>query len=163
MPGKRKSFDFEKINRVDYSDMGPLEVANVLGKLFGAALDSTGLFELVETQTAIAQIHILGRVRPADEKEWVNLGYAIMEGTGDIGLSFWGKSFFLRNGRRKYGWQVSMGGDDLHRVVGSCCEVIQQFIEGDSPVDLDSVPILGSAEPSADPASGRRGVSMLKG
>jgi hypothetical protein len=159
----------EDLDRFDTSDLGPGAVAEALAKLLADTLENTGLIEIKEIQVAVNQIHMLGAVKPENEKDYVdNCGFPMEERAEHLGMINFGKSYFRKKGARKYGWHLSLASDDLIAMVREACLALTDYSESDGPREPhfpESVPILGAAPESSGSTGGggRRGVALVRG
>jgi hypothetical protein len=164
MPTKNERINVGDIDKLDYSNMGPEELATSMAHVLIKAMGETGVFTAVDLQVAVNQFHILGRVKEENEARLVEeYGFPMLESVLDRATLFLGKSFFLKDGHRRYGWQISVGADDLVAVVRDMCLALERSTEaGILDIDPGTIPMLGNPEPVGDVKSGRRGVSVVK-
>lgn len=162
MPSNR--INVGDIDKLDYDSMGPEELATSMAHVLVKALTETSMYSAVEVQVAVNQFHILGRVKEENEARFMeDYGFPMLESVVGRATTFLGKSFFPKDGHRRYGWQISVGADDLIGVVKDMCLAIESSTDtGYLAIEPDTVPILGKPEPKGDVKAGRRGVSMVK-
>jgi len=160
----KSKINVSDIDKLDYSNMGPEELATAMAHVLIKALGSTGMYTAVDVQVAVNQFHILGRVREDNEARLVEeYGFPMLESVLGRSTTFFGKSFFLKDGHRRYGWQISVGADDLVSVVRDMCLAIERSTEtGVLDIEPGTIPMLGTPEPKGDVVSGRRGVAVVK-
>lgn len=157
------SINVGDIDKLDFGDLSPEDLASVMANIVIESLNETRMFEAVELQVAMGQFHILGRVREENEAEFMeDFGFPILAQVSDHAEVFLGKSYFLKEGKRRYGWLLSVGSTDLVSVVKDICLELEKGTDtGIIDIQPGSVPILGGKEPVGSVASGRKGVSLV--
>ena len=148
-------------NRI--ADMDPLEVSEYWSGIFQDALESTNLVEIVEPKVAMNHFHLLGRVRPENERKLVHgpindMLNAIQK--GDEG--FFGKVYFKRSGKLKYAWVFSVGSDDLEALVGRLLEALDDHRPRAKKIDVLESPLLGPSTPQSGANPKGKGAAPVK-
>jgi len=159
---------FDEIRK---ASMGPMEVAEELTNIMAARLEATGMIQVVEKQFHIKQVHLLCRVRQENERLVVHGPIDIMTECADDfpqfkAELFFGKTYFRKNGKLRYGWVFSFGSDDIVGLIEEMCDSLTD-VSKKRKVDLMEAPLFGSPPPRGSVmgsrGGGTRGVSVVRG
>lgn len=152
--------------------LSPIEVSEELAKLMEQRLEATGLVQVVEKQVHIKQIHLLCRVRQENERLVVHGPIDVMTECADDfpdlkAELFFGKSYFRKGGKLRYGWVFSFGSDDIVRLIEEMCDSLHDVhsrIRGDvMEVALVGPPPPKGAVMGAGGAGGSKGAAPVRG
>lgn len=127
--------------------------------MLAAAINKTGLGEVVETQTAFGQIHLLCRVAKEKQADWVHkIGYNMLLAKKEGGFElFFGNEYFLRNGALRYAWMISCGSKDVQDMVSRLCLSIDAVIPRREVLEA---PLLGPGTPQS--GNGKKGAALVR-
>lgn len=153
------------------SSLSPIEVAEELADIMSARLEGTGLVQIVEKQFHIKQVHLLGRVRQENERLVVHGPIDIMAECGEDFPElkpelFFGKTYFRKNGKLRYGWVFSFGSDDITALIEAMCDSLTD-ISGRGRIEVMEANLYGTPPPRGSvvgsSGGGTRGVSVVRG
>jgi hypothetical protein len=94
------------------------EQVTEIGHAISGAVSKTGLAEIVEVKTSLAgQVHLLTRVKADNERRLVHeLGYSVLRSVYGRCDSFFGKEYFIKGDKLRYGWVFSFAAKNLPAV-----------------------------------------------
>lgn len=150
--------------------MSPIEVAEALANIMAERLESTGLIQVVERQFHIKQIHLLCRVRQENERLVVHGPIDVMAECSDDfpelkAELFFGKTYFRKGGKLRYGWVFSFGSDDVVKLIEEMCDSLVETRRG--KIDVMEAVLVGSPTPQGSvvgsSGGGTKGASPLRG
>jgi hypothetical protein len=155
------------------SSLSPIEEAEELANLMENRLEATGLVQVVEKQFHIKQVHLLCRVRQEHERLVVHGPIeSLAECADDFpelkAELFFGKSYFRKGGKLRYGWVFSFGSDDLVRLIEEMCDaLLDATSSGRKKLDIMEVALVGPPTPKGSvvgsSGGGTRGAAPLRG
>ena len=154
------------IHRQDVSgyeapEISPKEVTEHLAQRVAAALEQTGLIEIVKVQANLVnQIHIMARVHLKDERKVANeVIYNILRRTEGVCKQHMGKQFLLKNERMAYALVFSFGSDDIRKAAHAVCDAITEVMP---PMEVIESPLMGGGTPqSGGRKSGKKGAAPV--
>jgi hypothetical protein len=152
-----------KEEEADTPETSPEEYAEGIANAVASSLASTRLFEVVEVQSGIGQIHILGRVSKDKERSFVGSVVSpilqVLENSQDSCRGFVGKQFMLKYGTVKYAWVISFASSDLRTAASDICSSFESSVPR---AEVLEAPLVGKGPPqSGGVKTGRRGASAL--
>jgi len=151
-----KAFQPPELSAQDYAEHTANQTAT--------GLQSTKLFEVVEVQAGIGQVHILGRVRAEDERDFVEKVVSPVLTTINNLKDCEGhvcKQFILKNGKVRYAWAISFAANDLRTAANAICEAAQSAVPPKQ--EVVETPLRGKGTPQgAGPRGGRKGAAPIK-
>lgn len=148
-------------------ELSPIETSAYWAGIFKDALESTKLVEIVESEHALNQIHLSGRVRSENEGKIVHGPISkMLDVVGPRG-GFFGKAYFKRKDQLRYAWVFSLASDDLEGLIKRILEALEEFIEVAPKIDIMESPLLGPSTPMGEvsagkPGPGKRGAVPLR-
>lgn len=154
------SFEAPNLDEEDYAEHTAKMTAN--------ALEATRLIEIMEVKAGPGQVHLLGRVKKNDERDFMEkVVWPSLEASWDNNVdTHIGKQFFLRNNKtqRRYGWVVSFAHTDLRAAANAIC---QSFAGAAVRFEVSEAPLQGSGTPEGvveggGKGAGRKGASAVR-
>jgi hypothetical protein len=147
-------------------EISPEEFADHMASIVANALSSTKMFEVVEVQSGIGQLHVMGRVRKDKEKPFipnvVKPILKVMRHSSNCN-GFVGKQYLLKDDddEVRYAWVVSLASNDLRQAVSDICRSFETVVPR---LEVTEAPLLGPGTPqSGGRGTGKRGASPLAG
>lgn len=157
----------QNVAEFEAPEISPEEFADHMASIMANALTSTKMFEVVEVQSGIGQVHILGRVKKEKERPFIpNVVRPILKVMkhSDNCNGFVGKQFLLKDDDEdevRFAWVVSFSSNDLRRAV---TEIVQSFEAVLPRLEVTEAPLLGPGTPqSGGRTTGKRGASPVTG
>lgn len=161
--GKRTNEVGQDVDSFEAPEISPEEFADHMASIVANSLAATKMFEVVEVQSGIGQVHVMGRVKKEKERPFVpSVVRPILKVMkhSDNCNGFVGKQFILNdNDEVRYAWIVSFSSNDLRRATSDIC----QSFEAVSPkLEVTESPLLGPGTPqSGGQKTGKRGAAPL--
>jgi hypothetical protein len=147
----------------DTSGLTPDEYAEHIANLTANAFQSTRLFEVVEVKAGVGQVHLLGRVKSADETIFLDKVITPVLKAIEASHECEGhicKQYLRKNGKTKYAWTVSFAANNLQSASRAICDSISSVA---AKRELLEMPLSGQPTPKgAVGGSGRRGAAPLR-
>lgn len=149
-------------------DLSAEEYAAHTARLVASALEATQMFTVVEVQSGVGQVHVLGRVKREKEREFSEqVVFPIlltMKKDSDC-QGFVGRQYLLKDGdtldHMRYAWVVSFASNDLRAAAYKICESFRPAVPR---IEVTEGPLLGPSTPqSGGQRSGRKGASPVMG
>ena len=153
-------------------NLSPIEEAEELASIMEKRLETTGLIQVVETQFHIKQVHLLCRVRQENERLVVHGPIEAMTECADDFPElkpelFFGKSYFRKGGKLRYGWVFSFGSDDLVKLIEEMCDSLVDVSSGKRRVEVMEAVLVGPPTPRGSvvgsSGGGTKGAAPLRG
>jgi len=134
------------------------DYAEHTAKMMANALEATRLIEIVEVMAGPGQVHLLGRVKKDNEREFMErVGWPALEVSWDNSIkTHVGTQYFLRKSKdkRRYGWVFSFAHTDLRGAANLIC----QSFAGVAPrFEVAEAPLRGPGTPQGMVTSGGKG------
>jgi hypothetical protein len=162
---ERKMMTFDEIRE---KSLSPIEVAEELAKLMEKSLEATGLVQVVEKQVHIKQVHLLCRVRQENERLVVHGPIDAMTECADEypelkAELFFGKSYFRKGGKLRYGWVFSFGSDDIVKLTEEMCDALLD-VHNRVRADVMEAQLVGPSTPKGSVGPGGfKGAAPVRG
>jgi len=143
-------------------DLSPKDQAEHTAQRTAAAFEATKLIEIVEVKASPGQVHLLGRVRHDDEKEFLRSVVlpTLMAMSGDEADGHLCQQYFLKNGSLRYGWVISFASNNLK---ATACKIAEALEPAIPRMEVLESPLQGPSTPqSGGQTTGRRGAAPVR-
>ena len=163
--GKKINDAGQDVEEFGAPEISPEEFADHMASVLANALSGTKMFEVVEVQSGIGQVHIMGRVKKEKERPFVpNVVKPILRVMkhSDNCNGFVGKQFVLNDDDDvRYAWIVSFSSNDLRRATSEICQSFEAVIPR---LEVTEAPLMGPSTPqSGGRTTGKKGASPIAG
>lgn len=152
-------------HQYDAPDLTPDDYAAHTANQAANAFQATQLFEVIEVKAGVGQIHLLGRVKQDNEKDFLDkvvtpVLKVIEESNGGWECHIC-KQFLRKNGKTKYAWTISFAAVELRQAAHAICSAIN----ASSPKrEVLEAPLVGPSTPAGGgPRGGRKGAAPVRG
>jgi hypothetical protein len=144
-------------------DLTPEEYAEHTANQTANAFQSTKLFEVVEVKAGVGQVHLLGRVKQDDERDFLEKVITPVLKAIEASHECEGhicKQFILKNGKTKYAWTISFAANNLRAAAHAICEAVSTAVPR---MEVMESPLVGPATPAGGGAGGgRKGAAPVR-
>lgn len=150
----------QDVNEFDALEVSPGEDAEHVAGIIANALEKSGWVEIVDVKSAVGQVHLLGRVKPENERNVVHrLMENVLAKSDGKCETFFGKSYFRDSGKMKYGWAFSFASNNLREAAHAVTDAIAEVVPR---IEVMEAPLLGPSTPSGS-VGGSKGAAVVRG
>ena len=151
----------QDITDFEAPELSEAEVAEHYTQLMAAAIERTGIAEIVEAKSAVGQMHWMCRVKQENERAWVHtVGFEVLHSLRNRVEVFFGKEYVLKGDKMKYGWVLSVGAKNIQEAA----QLLSEALDKASPrVEVIEAPLIGQGPPVGGGAKGgRKGAAPVR-